>query len=446
MLKSLEITNFLGFSEKVAVKFAPITVLIGRNNSGKSSIIKFLLMLQQSLGINKSGFLVSRGEKTDLGSFHSLKNKLSNNKDLSFTLSLEDHFSPRDTLFLYLQHKKQPVRLQHSTLQAAATISYSKRIPFQGKRHSFSLKIENRKVIGRSDTIKQNSNFLDFANAQQAEQSGNMQDSETSLKIDAEKACIEIIANKILGIRHLGPDKKTLSRSFDTGEFPPDANVGQDGQFALHHLWNIHKDKDQKKIDFVNSCMNSILNIQNIRFTDSKDGDLSQCLAKNMDTGAEHNLAEFGHGLSQCFPIFVQGAIMPRYSTLICEQPEAHTYSGTQLELGQYFADLWKEKRVASIIETHSDSILLRLRRLISTGQLKSSDVNVAYFSVKHNGEVTVRNLSIENDGAMEEGLPMEFFHQNIWEVLEMGEGSEQHHEVRSNGDVVTSAQAQTRI
>ena len=48
MLTELKLSNFRIFNDEVTVRFRPITVLIGRNSSGKSSIIKFLLMLQQS--------------------------------------------------------------------------------------------------------------------------------------------------------------------------------------------------------------------------------------------------------------------------------------------------------------------------------------------------------------------------------------------------------------
>ena len=57
MLKELRISNFRLFDDEVTLRFRPITVLIGRNNSGKSSIIKFLLMLQQSLGGGSLGVL-----------------------------------------------------------------------------------------------------------------------------------------------------------------------------------------------------------------------------------------------------------------------------------------------------------------------------------------------------------------------------------------------------
>ena len=66
MLTELNLSNFRIFDDDVTVRFRPITVLIGRNSSGKSSIIKFLLMLQQSAVPGQSRFLKRRRQQSQL--------------------------------------------------------------------------------------------------------------------------------------------------------------------------------------------------------------------------------------------------------------------------------------------------------------------------------------------------------------------------------------------
>ena len=44
MLNTLEISNFKAFTKKVSIRIKPITLFIGRNNTGKSSAIEFLRM------------------------------------------------------------------------------------------------------------------------------------------------------------------------------------------------------------------------------------------------------------------------------------------------------------------------------------------------------------------------------------------------------------------
>ena len=84
MLSELKLSNFRIFGDEVTVRFRPITILIGRNSSGKSSIIKFLLMLQQSSGPGKSQFMTAEGERVQLGPFPGLKNSLTRKRQLKF--------------------------------------------------------------------------------------------------------------------------------------------------------------------------------------------------------------------------------------------------------------------------------------------------------------------------------------------------------------------------
>ena len=48
MLKSITLENYKCFKEETTIDIAPLTVLCGVNSSGKSSILKSLLMLKQS--------------------------------------------------------------------------------------------------------------------------------------------------------------------------------------------------------------------------------------------------------------------------------------------------------------------------------------------------------------------------------------------------------------
>ena len=114
---------------------------------------------------------------------------------------------------------------------------------------------------------------------------------------------------------------------------------------------------------------------------------------------------------------------MAPQTTLMVEQPEAQLHPTAQLELGSFFADLWNKRKVGSIIETHSDNILLRLRRLIARRELSPEDVSVAFFTFDEDNKnmPIIKNLDIYEDGSMEAGLPLEFFGANVIEGLRLG-------------------------
>ena len=50
-LLSLTIERFKSYKEATTIELSPLTVILGRNNSGKSSIIQALLLLKQTLAL-----------------------------------------------------------------------------------------------------------------------------------------------------------------------------------------------------------------------------------------------------------------------------------------------------------------------------------------------------------------------------------------------------------
>jgi predicted ATPase len=184
----------------------------------------------------------------------------------------------------------------------------------------------------------------------------------------------------------------------------------------------------QDRAKFVTSFAASVARVDKLSFKSKLAKVLTEVKGRNIDTQAVCSLADFGFGVSQCLPMFVQGAMHYRGQLLLVEQPEAQLHPTAQLELGSFFAELWRQKSVPSIIETHSANVLLRLRRLIKDGRIQPTDVSVAFFAVeKVEGPrgakfpaVVVKNLDIDKEGKLSQGLPMEFFGADVLEAMEM--------------------------
>jgi predicted ATPase len=182
------------------------------------------------------------------------------------------------------------------------------------------------------------------------------------------------------------------------------------------------------KANFIAQFASQVAKVENLKFRSEVARLLTDVKGKNIDTGATCLLADFGFGVSQCLPIFVQGAMQDPNQLLIVEQPEAQLHPTAQLEMGSFFADLWVKHKVPSLIETHSGNILLRLRNLVKQRVLLPEDVSIAYFTieeVKRKGgpvfnAVVVKNLDINPDGSLAKGLPMEFFGADVLEALKM--------------------------
>jgi len=165
----------------------------------------------------------------------------------------------------------------------------------------------------------------------------------------------------------------------------------------------------------------SVLEIQDLPFESSMKGYLAHCYGINAKTKGETFLSDFGFGVGQCIPIFVQGALMRPHQLLMIEQPEAQLHPTAQIEMGSVFANLWTQRKVMSLIETHSPQIILRLRRLIARGELSAEDLSLAYVYVDANGIPSVKNLDVDSAGNLEKGLPMEFFGADVLESMKLG-------------------------
>ena len=69
MIQRLILKNFKAFSGRTVIPFGRLTLIFGRNSSGKSSIIQSLMFLRQSMSdIDRAGLTTSEGPFTNLGS------------------------------------------------------------------------------------------------------------------------------------------------------------------------------------------------------------------------------------------------------------------------------------------------------------------------------------------------------------------------------------------
>ncbi|HAO12367.1 MAG TPA: hypothetical protein DCQ51_14630 [Planktothrix sp. UBA8407] len=431
MLKSIKLENFRAFSEEIYVRIRPITILIGANSAGKSTLIKFLLMLQQTLETSEDAFLVTEGRHVHLGAFQNLKNSNYETRELKFDLQLETSDLPSDGIQkLSKQIKKSKLVNDPSSDRTELKIEIDRRdtgknndlalfhisacvkygtVPNRGTHNVYG-EIDGKKIFKAQSRNLRTTGFLSFP--------PKSDDPKEIINTSLDDIFLQGIRYEIRSFQHLSPIREESDRVIILASPPPN-DVGHTGEFSMPHLQRI-LDEDGEKAAFVKKHIEAVAEIEDLKFESSMQGYISQCRARNKRTGAEAYLADFGFGVSQCIPIFVQGALLNKGQLLIVEQPEAQLHPTAQLEMGSFFADLWKQRKVPSLVETHSENIILRLRLLISKGQLKSEDVSIAYFHIE-NKVVKVKNLAINPDGSFEKGLPMEFFGKDLMEALQIG-------------------------
>ena len=428
--------NFRGFEEEVSVRIRPITVLIGRNSAGKSTLIKFLQMLRQTLETQRDEFFITEGKYAQLGSWTTLKNSRSKKRTFEFSIDIETADIPAtdmqqlwknvnergvvtetgDRIRLSLDLVKSPVVRESvtATFNISGQVRYTKQ--FKYGRHGVTGDINGVEIFRKNTRNLGNTSFLRFSR-----RTDSLNDLIDSV---ATEQFLDRLRHEFTSIRHLSPIREESLRSIQTGNPPPN-DVGDRGEYAIPQLVRIFTDDNQQdKADFIARFASQVAEVDNISFRSQVAGLSTQVKARNKRTQAISYLADFGFGVSQCLPLFIQGVMHDPHQLLLVEQPEAQLHPTAQLEIGSFFAEIWREREIPSLIETHSANILLRLRRLVKEEKIKPSEISVAFFSTEERAKgavATVKNLDIKDDGSLEKGLPLEFFGADVIEAIEMG-------------------------
>jgi predicted ATPase len=129
----------------------------------------------------------------------------------------------------------------------------------------------------------------------------------------------------------------------------------------------------------------------------------------------EANLADFGFGVSQVSPIIVQSCLAKAGDSILVEQPELHLHPDAQAHLANLFVDA-ASRGVQSIIETHSEHLVMRLRRLVARGEIAARDVRLFHLVPGTKG-TRVRRLGLDDDGTVT-NWPPQLFDQGYKEAL----------------------------
>ena len=113
-------------------------------------------------------------------------------------------------------------------------------------------------------------------------------------------------------------------------------------------------------------------------------------------SGPWRNLVDVGYGVSQVLPLVTELMRPDTPPLILLQQPEVHLHPSAQAALGSLFCQLATDRQI--IVETHSNFLLDRVRMDIRDGRapLSPDDVSILYFE---RSEIDVDIHSIRLDG-----------------------------------------------
>jgi hypothetical protein len=133
----------------------------------------------------------------------------------------------------------------------------------------------------------------------------------------------------------------------------------------------------------------------------------------DLRTSIPVSLADVGYGISQLLPI-ITDAMVRNNGPLLVEQPELHLHPRLQGSLAQLLADASQNRQI--IAETHSESMILRLQKLIRLSKLDPNHLSVIYVgSDDRSGSGSwVEHIRFGESGEMLQEWPDGFFEERL--------------------------------
>jgi predicted ATPase len=143
--------------------------------------------------------------------------------------------------------------------------------------------------------------------------------------------------------------------------------------------------------------------------------------------------SDVGFGIGQLLPILVEGTVS--LGKLICvEQPEIHLHPRMQAQIADFLIESAKLHRSSSspqrpakqdidvggnqwVIETHSEALMLRIKRRIKEGIIPASFVSVIYVEPTDHGS-RVLPLRLDEEGEFVDEWPDGFFEEGFNEIF----------------------------
>lgn len=417
---AIRLQNFMAFEDTDWVDLRPITLLFGRNSSGKSVLIRSLLLLRQSVQQAREGdvFVFSSLHGVDIGSFREMAYNGKDDPIVRF------HFrcvSSEIENILAKSGHPDIKRLATPTLQIALGYAAEVADKYKGGINLSDLEIslvneegqtndllfratllneedvvrfgEEWYVDGLLTAIDENVTWKEFGcrigrGFLDVKFTPPESNNVTGYKIleDLFGELRQEIQNFLNQIVHLGPIRPEPQRRYSFSQ--------KDVVEWKLRGWTAFLDfvggrMGEERVQSINGWLQSLeLATGTETNLTSETGSLYTEFAvtiRERETMKPLPLSAMGFGLSQVLPIIVQCVSAQPGSLIIIEQPELHLHPRAQANLGDLFIAVIQngmhQGRVKFLIETHSEHLLLRLRRRIAESSIPHSDQRLLFLT-----------------------------------------------------------------
>jgi predicted ATPase len=331
MIQKIELTNFKSHKD-TKLDFSNLTVLCGKNSSGKSSVIQALLLLRDArLNQTDFSYINLKSNLVNIGTANDVLYQFADEDKIIFSLTTDEY----NDLSLYspIKDRTKTILPVHFMSEAAicngiATITEAKISLFENSFQFISAyRLGPQKFYAKNDMI-------DFHN-QISNVAGRAENTIPFL------------------------DKKRNNLVYQ--------------ELCLPGF-------DSYLIDQVSAWENEISNGVNIFVDEKTNGFELNYQYKGMMNKV--NAVNAGFGLTYALPVIVAIFAAPKGAFLVIENPEAHLHPRGQAKLAELIC-LAAQTGIQIVIETHSDHIFNGIRKAIAAQKIDNKNVKTYFFELQ---------------------------------------------------------------
>ena len=458
-MEGIQLINVKAFEDTGMLQIAPITIFVGRNSCGKSSLVRMPVVLSQTMSSDYSVPLCLHDAHSDFD-YGNFDDVVHNHKGDSFTVGYEmpfrlpnyyvnsfnwfgntgAHFAYQGKAKLMVTFKKMQAKrnqyigpsfvqlyFDNQLFCEFNLVADSPRTPYwKGEHNTITeyMTFDSGKLVPiekkTTEIICEFNHFIPFT------RDGNSPTTELAGKIM--NSIAREMENTLKNLSYIGPFRSAPKRIY-RGEDATHKSVGTLGEYTSSLLANFSERPDDRILQGINAWFQEAFDYQ-IAVKPVGNG-FFQLHAINTITGEESNIMDVGYGISQVLPIVTQivwsqhrgapqkGKKLSYGDTHISviEQPEIHLHPAAQAKLADMFASLaiYANKRYGGekiLVETHSEHLIRRLQVLIAdpTTPLTKDMVKVYYVDRSPDGGSFVKEMKLTESGQFEEEWPSGFF------------------------------------
>ena len=431
MFTSLHLKQFKSWTDTGPITLAPVTLVLGTNSSGKSSLVQSLLLLKQTVESSDRTIHLNLGgdASTDLFNFGGFKGICKQG-------ARDRHFSIGFSFRRVGRERRERVSggrfaASYGQTSAGATVIKELRLQESEDGHCFRIKREKKGAFSvfvddawddpplsyyldsslgtrRNYAPERSVAFSRPAIGLLGDNGSRVED--ISLAIDSE----------LRALTYLGPLRRQPERDYVWNKAQP-GKIGVDGRHAIDALLasaTLHRPNNQeynRTLNSVSTWLRKMNLAERIRVRQVGHSNRYEVVIDSQAVSA--NLRDVGIGVSQVLPVLTAAFFAPPGSSVVLEEPEIHLHPLAQSLLAELFVEVSRERNIQFIVETHSEHLFRRMQTLMARRTIEPEHCAM-YFVERDKEGSHLRHLKLDDYGRVE-NWPEQFFGDALGETAE---------------------------